>query len=243
MLTGLQVIRVAAAWLIATAVPAGAAELAPLTGGSGTLPPAPWAAAGLPDQKLPATRYTLADVDGQRALRVEAAGSYGNLVHPLAGARAGILSWRWRVDQALAGADLRTRQGDDTALKVCAMFDLPRERLPFLERQLMRLAESRTGGPLPNATLCYVWDPSWPRGSVLPNAYSRRVRYITLGAALSQWQAERQDLAADFLRAFGDESPTVPALLAIAVGADADNTGGRSLGWITDLRHAGAPGH
>ena len=115
-------------------------------------------------------------------------------------------------------------------------------RLSVPASELMRLAESRTGGPLPNATLCYVWDPSWPRGSVLPNAYSRRVRYITLGAALSQWQAERQDLAADFLRAFGDESPTVPALLAIAVGADADNTGGRSLGWITDLRHAGAPG-
>jgi hypothetical protein len=68
------------------------------------------------------------------------------------------------------------------------------------------------------------------------------VRYITLGAAGPQWQAERQDLAADFLRAFGSESATVPPLLALAVGADGDNTGGRSLGWIADLRHQGMPG-
>jgi hypothetical protein len=43
-------------------------------------------------------------------------------------------------------------------------------------------------------------------------------------------------VAADFLRAFGDETTTVPPLTGVAVGADADNTGGRSLAHITALR-------
>lgn len=214
-----------------------AAELAPLGGAAGGLPPAPWAFAGLPAQTLPATRFLLTPLDGQLVLRIQAAASYGNLAHPLKDTAAGRLSWRWRVDQALAAADLRKRQGDDAALKVCALFDMPRAAVPFLERQLLRLAESRTGQRLPSATVCYVWDPSWPEGTVVPNAYTRRVRAITLGTAVRTWQAVQRDLAADFIRAFGDESSTVPPLLAIAVGADADNTGGESLGFIADLVH------
>jgi hypothetical protein len=200
-------------------------------------PAAPWAFAGLPGQTLPATVFEVTRVDGQPVLQVRAERSYGNLVHRLPGVAAGGLSWRWRVERPLASSDLRTREGDDVALKVCALFDLPRERVPFTERTLLRLAEARSGQALPNATLCYVWAPGWPPGTVLPNAYSRRVRYLTLGAAGGEWQAVRRDLGADFLRAFGDESKVVPPLLAIAVGADADNTGGQSVGWIADLQH------
>jgi len=230
----------AAALAVAAAIGAASATpsaLAPLAGPSGDAPSAPWAYAGLTEQKPPPTRYTVAGVDGRRALRVEAQRSYGNLVHALPGVAAGVLSWRWRVDSPLPAADLRTRQGDDAALKVCAMFDQPRDQVPFVERQLLRLAESRLGAPLPTATLCYVWDPAWPPGSVVPNAYTRRVRFITLGTVARSWEAERRDLADDFLRAFGDESRTVPSLSAIAVGADADNTGGHSLAWIDGLQH------
>ena len=230
-------LHVAAVALMAPAA-ALASTLTPLTdskGAMGALPAAPWVFAGLPDQKLPATRFALEEQDGQRVLRVEAAGSYGNLIHRLDAARAGELAWRWRVDTPLPKADLRTRQGDDVALKVCALFDMPRDNVPFVERQLLRLAESRVGTPLPNATLCYVWDPSLPPGTVVPNAFSRRVRYITLGSPGRAWQSERRNLAADFVRAFGDESTAVPTLQAIAVGADADNTGGRSLAWVADL--------
>lgn len=215
--------------------------LAPIAAEAGEGPQAPWAYAGLPAQKPPPTRYRVRELDGRRVLHVEADGSYGNLVHPLAGVASGVLSWRWRVDTPLAAADLRSKQGDDAALKVCAMFELPRERVPFVERQLLRLAESRFGEPLPNATLCYVWDPSWPPGSLVPNAYTKRVRFITAGGGAGGWLSERRDLAADFLRAFGDESREVPPLRAILVGADADNTGGRSSAWVDALRLDPAP--
>lgn len=209
--------------------------LAPMTGPVGGLPAEPWRYVGLPDQKFPPTRFSLEMRDGRTVLRVEAVASYGNLLHRLDAVPAGELSWRWRVDAPLAGADLRSRKGDDVALKVCALFSMPRSAVPFMERQLLRLAESRAREVLPNATLCYVWDPSWPAESLVPNAYSRRVRYITLGEPGSGWQNIRRDLKADFLRAFGEESATVPPLQAVAVGADADNTGGSSLGYIADL--------
>lgn len=233
---GVEMARCAAvvAALVLAGAGAMAAPLVPLVG-AGETPPAPWAYAGLPKQTLPATRYSVCEIDGQRVLRIEAERSYGNLVHPLADVPAGVLSWRWRVDRPVAGADLRRKDGDDAALKVCAMFDLPQARVPFVERQLLRLAESRSGEALPTATLCYVWEPSLPRGTVLPNAYTRRVRIVTLGGTPGQWQSERHDLAADFQRAFADESQTVPALIAIAVGADADNTGGHSVAFLDAL--------
>jgi hypothetical protein len=210
--------------------------LAPFAASSGESPQAPWTFTGLPAQKPPPTRYRVRALDGHRVLHIEADRSYGNLVHLLAGAPAGVLRWRWRVDTPLPAADLRIKEGDDAALKVCALFDMPRERVPFIERQLLQLAESRFGEPLPNATLCYVWDPSWPRGSVVQNAYTKRVRFISLDGAAGAWLSERHNLAADFLRAFGDESRQVPPLRAVLVGADADNTGGRSVGWSDSLR-------
>lgn len=218
-----------------------ASVLAPLEGPAGSAPQAPWTFAGLPNQTLPATRFAVERQGGRTVLRIQAAASYGFLVHPVAEVPAGRLSWRWRVDKPLTLTDLRTRRGDDVALKVCVLFDGPRDTVPFVERQLLRLAESRTGQALPIATLCYAWDPSWPPGSVVPNAYSRRVRYITLGSIPRSWQDVSRDLAADFVRAFGDETASIPKVRAVAVGADADNTGGDSLGYISDLEWVSVP--
>lgn len=226
---------------------AGAAQVQPLaalarTGQDGFEPP--WREAGLPSQRLPATRFTVEQRDGRTAVRIEARGAYGNLVHPLGGA-AGVLSWQWQVERFVDGADLRTREADDTSVKVCALFDMPIERVPFLERQLLRLARARTAEPLPAATLCYVRDPAQHTGTWLDNAYSRRVRYLVLRGAGDEpglWQAESRDLAADFAQAFGGESTEVPPLLAIAFGADTDNTGGHAVSRVAGLRHAPATG-
>jgi hypothetical protein len=212
-----------------------ASAIAPLLGTVGAVPPAPWVFAGLPGQTLPATQFVLEQQGGATVLKVQTAASYGNLVQALNGLAPGQLSWRWRVDKPLSSADLRSRQGDDVALKVCALFAMPRAAVPFVEQQLLRLAESRAGQSLPTATICYAWDPSWPEGTVVPNAYSRRVRYLTLGTTVRAWQTVRRDLARDFIRAFGEEATSVPGLVAISIGADADNTQGSSLGFVADL--------
>ncbi len=224
------------------------AQVRPLAGFAATVQGAiepPWRPAGLPSQRLPATRFSVERHDGRTAVRIEARGAYGNLVHPLGGA-AGVLSWQWQVERFADAADLRTREADDTSVKVCALFDMPLDRVPFVERQLLRLARARTDQPLPAATLCYVRDPVQPTGTWLDNAYSRRVRYLVLRGAGDEppgaWQSESRDLAADFLQAFGVESAEVPPLQAIAIGADTDNTGGHAVSRVAGLRHLAGTG-
>ncbi|NUZ07237.1 DUF3047 domain-containing protein [Piscinibacter koreensis] len=202
--------------------------------------PGPWHVAGLPNQTKPFTRFALAELDGRRALRVEAVRSFGNLVHPLAAeVTHAHLSWQWRVDQLVDGADLRTRAGDDASLKVCVSFDLALERVPFIERQLLRYARARSREPIPAATICYVWDTGLAPGTQLDNAYTRRIRTVVLesgDAHRREWLSERRDIVADFIRLFGDESREVPPLFGVAVGADADNTQSRSLGYVDALK-------
>ena len=43
------------------------------------------------------------------------------------------------------------------------------------------------------------------------------------------------NIHADFLRAFNPEGGTVPALEGVLIGADADNTADRSLGFVGDI--------
>lgn len=218
-----------------------AIALVPFSSASNDQPPVPWRVVGVPGGKIPLTTYALADIDGRKVLRVEAIKSYGNLVHPLAGAvpdATSRLRWRWRLDEPLRGADLRRREGDDSPLKVCTLFDMPLDKLGLIDRNLLRLASGATGEKLPSATLCYVWDSALAPGTLLANAYTARVRMIVVNSGeqrLGQWISHDRDLAADFKRAFGEESDTLPPLQAVLVGGDADNTGGRSLGWVGDV--------
>lgn len=214
--------------------------LAPWSQPGSDRPAAPWRISGLPGTHKPVTEFSLVTLDGQRVLRVAAQASYGLLLHELPGlSHEHWLSWRWRLDEANPTADLRQRAADDSPIKVCASFQLPLTAVPFVERQVLRLARLRAQEDLPAATVCYVWDAHLPAGTVLDNAFSRRLRYIVLHgpeAPLHTWQTERRDLHADFLRLFGDESRTVPPLRAVAVGADADNTQGHSLAHVDALR-------
>ncbi|MEO6321262.1 MAG: DUF3047 domain-containing protein [Polaromonas sp.] len=225
----------------AAAVKSAAPRLSLFSSAGGAVPPAPWRVVGLPKKNKPLTHFDIVPMDGQRVLRVDADHSYANLVHDLpdfALAPGMHLKWRWRLDQPLRQADLRQREGDDSPLKVCALFDFPIEQLGFVERNLLRVARSVSGEYLPAATLCYVWDATLPPGTLLHNAFTHRMRMIVLDRGeqhLSQWVMHSQDLAADFQRAFGQESAILPPLHAVMVGADSDNTAGHSLGYVGDI--------
>jgi hypothetical protein len=219
-------------------LPTAAAEGLTPFGPPGSTPPSPWHVSGLPQQTKPFTRFSIVEIDGRRAVKIEADESYGNLVHPVQLSAPAHLSWQWRVERPLANADLRQRSGDDTAVKVCAFFDEPIDNAPFADRQFLRIARGKTSEPVPGATVCYVWDSHLPSGTAHDNAFTRRVRYIVLESGddrLNRWVAERRDLGADFLRLFKDESPTVPPIIGIAIGADADNTHAHSISYVSGL--------
>lgn len=228
------------------------AELPPLLDTGGGLA-APWRVLAYPKahRQIPPTRFVPGTRDGMRGVQVIADRSYGTLalsLPPTPPTPPIPLQWRWRLERPLAlGADapdLFQKTGDDAALKVCAMFDHPIERVPFFERQVLRLARNAAGEALPAATVCYVWDQRHAPGTEGDNPYSRRVRFMVLRGrddATGRWVNERRDLAGDFLRLFGDEHPAgrpAPALTQLVIGADADNTASSSEGWVADVQWA-----
>ena len=208
-------------------------------GAAGGAPAAPWHVAGLPKQTKPFTTFSVIDLDGRRAVRIEANNSYGNLVYPLTPPRPlARLAWQWRADELIGADDLHIKTGDDTALKVCLFFDLPLDKVPFVERQLLRYARGRSDEALPAATVCYVWDAHLPVGTAIDNAFTRRIRYKVLQsgpARLHEWTPERRDVAADFMELFSDEADAAPPVTGVAVGADADNTHSHSLAHVADV--------
>jgi Protein of unknown function (DUF3047) len=218
---------------------ASAADLQPIVG-DGATPPAPWHVLPLPNSpNKPLTHFSVETVQGKRALRIEADKSYANLVHELPPTVTGrVLSWSWLIDELNDAADLHNRSGDDTTVKVCALFDMPLDKVPFIERQLLSLARSKTTDPIPAATICYVWDDKLPVGTWIDSPFTHRLHYLVLESGAdhaNEWHSEKRDLAADFLKAFGAEDAEVPPLVGIAVGADADNTQRHSVAHVTDV--------
>lgn len=226
--------------LFATAVmnSASAAELSPFSSATGTTPPAPWQYIALPERYTkPLTSIDIHTLDGKKTLRLRADKSWGTVAHPWIGA-AKTIEFQWRLDKPLTQASFKTKSTEDAALKVCASFDMPSERIPSGERTLFNLAQFFSRERLPTATLCYVWANSEELGSINNSPTTARVRYITLDNAaspLKTWKLHKRNLSDDFLKAFGTESQTVPAMTAIIVGADADNTQDISLGYVADI--------
>ena len=215
-----------------------AAVLAPLVQGGAVQPP--WRLVTLPKQTLPVTLYKAESIDGRDALRIQAQGSYGNLVHDLPSITApSRLRWAWRLQQPNPAMNLRIKAGDDAPVKLCMSFDLPLDRVPFADRQRLSLARAIAREALPAATLCWVWGNAEPAGAVLPNPYTHRVRYLVLRTAQDApgtWFEENRDVAADFRLVFGDESTAPPPVTALIVSGDADNTGGASVAHVAALR-------
>lgn len=185
----------------------------------------------------PDTRYSLVDDAGRVVLMAQAERSMSGLIHALRVPveRFPLLRWRWKVASPVDGADLTRREGDDYAARIYVLFDYPLEKLSFGTRVKLQLAEALYGQRIPTAALNYVWDNRQPLGTIRPNAYTDRARMVVVqsGAARAgEWVTETRDLRADFRAAFGEDPP---AVVAVAIATDTDNTGGRATAWYGDI--------
>lgn len=203
---------------------------------AGAALPAGWLPLSASGSAAP-TRYTLVDDGGTTVLHAEAKASASALSHPLRVDPAATpwLRWRWKIGTLIEQADLRTREGDDFPARLYVMFDYPLEKLPFVERSKLRLARALFDPNLPAATLCYVWDGKAARGTIAPSAYTNRVRLIVVESGstrVNRWVDVERNIAADFRAAFGEDPP---AVTAIAVAVDTDNTGAFATSYFGDI--------
>jgi|LakMenEpi03Aug12_release.lakeMendotaPanAssembly.Ray.scaffolds.fasta_scaffold182767_3 hypothetical protein len=192
----------------------------------GTTLPAGWVPLEASNIKV-RTRYTLVDDNGTTVLRADSERGASGLSRQLRINPSDLpwLRWRWKISNLIETADLRTKDGDDFPARIYVMFDYPIEKLPFLERNKLRLARTLFDPNLPAATLCYVWDSKAAAETIASSAYTDRVKIIVVESGASrvrQWVNIERNIAGDFRAAFGEEAPPVSA---IAVATDTDNTG------------------
>lgn len=193
----------------------------------------PWTFAGGPRP----TRYSLVDDEGGVVLRADAQGSASGLVremsvdprtHPS-------LAWRWKAMNLVERGDLRRKDGDDFAARVYLTFDPDPSTLSTGERMQLSIARMMHGTKVPAAALCYVWDRKALRETLVPNAFTDRVRMIVAesgSARVGQWVEVRRDILKDYRRAFGTEAPRVTSVI---VSTDTDNTGESIVAYYGDI--------
>jgi len=184
------------------------------------------------------TVYTLINDGGRNVLRGAASSSASfyatNLKPPTA--MPAILSWRWKTDSLVPGADNREKSREDAPLRVLAAFDGDRATLPEAEQQRFRRAKTLSGRDLPYAVLMYIWSEQVAVETIIPSAHTSQVKMLVVtsgSGGLAQWQTLRRNVAEDYRRAFG----AAPGrLLGVAVMTDTDNTGETATGLYADLR-------
>ncbi len=197
---------------------------------------AQWQAMRLPGKLLTAYRV---DAQGPRnALLAESASSASMLRQALhiPPNQLGAVQFDWRVDQLIAGADMRQRETEDSPVRLILVFEGDRQRFSMQNQMLSELTLSLTGEPLPYATLMYVWCNDCPAETVIVNPRTDRIRKLAIESGsgrVGQWLSYRRDIRADFEKAFG-EPPG--ALLGLAIMTDTDNTRSTTRAWYGAIR-------
>jgi hypothetical protein len=189
------------------------------------------------------TEYKLVEQDGKTVLRADAVASVSAVIHPLHADpnHTPWLAWSWRVDNLLQKSDILTQEGDDYPARVYVLFDYDPARLPLAERAKIRMARMLYGEPIPVAALCYVWDGKRPSGFSTWSAYTSRLRMIVVesGAAhLKQWVSVERNVAEDYRRAFGEDPPTINAVI---IASDTDNTRESARAYFGDVTLRSGP--
>ncbi|HSG88421.1 MAG TPA: DUF3047 domain-containing protein [Pseudomonadales bacterium] len=164
------------------------------------------------------TRYALVDVAGERVLEARADDSASGLYRELDVDldRTPVLAWSWWVEAPVPVGDARSKGGDDFAARVYVVFS-------------GGLAFWRT------TTLVYVWaDEDAPIGS-WANPYTRQAMMfaVSRGTPTQDWTEVRRNVADDYRKAFGRDAP---AVVAVAVMSDTDQTGARARARYRTLR-------
>jgi Protein of unknown function (DUF3047) len=146
------------------------------------------------------------------------------------------LSWRWKVEELIATANLHDRHSSDSPVRIVLAFDGDKQSLSGKEQAFFERVKLLSGQDLPYATLMYVWENRRPLEEVISNAHTSRVKKIVASSgvqSLKKWSSFRRMVSQDFERAFGEKPGK---LLGIALLTDTDNTGENATGYYADIQ-------
>jgi hypothetical protein len=183
------------------------------------------------------TAYKLVTDDGRTVIKASASSSASGLLHPLNldPARYPLLQWRWKVDELIANADNTRKDTEDSPVRVVISFDGDLDKLSFDDRIFFNQIKAITGQQLPYATLMYIWENRVPKGDVIPNRHTSRIKMVVAESGrdkLGRWQEQSRNVYEDFRRAFGERPGRITS---IGIMTDTDNTGDNAHAYYGDI--------
>jgi hypothetical protein len=146
-----------------------------------------------------------------------------------------LIHWQWKIDNLIENADLHSKAGDDYPARIYVSFDYDTDRLSEFERFKLQVYTMLQGEAPPLAVINYVWDNKNPVNTVVPNAYTDRVKMIVVQSgqeAVGQWRRESRNIYQDYVNAFGE---TPLKITGIALMTDTDNTHSRASSLYGDI--------
>lgn len=163
------------------------------------------------------TVYTIAKDGDRNVLKAHSQKAASGLFREIAvdTKKYPVLRWSWKVEHSLKKEDVTKKSGDDFAARVYVVF--PRT---FFWR--MR-------------AINYVWATKMPKGSSAPSPYTTNAMIVAVESGdekAGQWVTEERNIHEDYKRLFGEEPPAVGA---IAVMADTDDTRDEVTAWFGDI--------
>ncbi len=184
-----------------------------------------------------ATQYLLVDESGRTVVKAQANNSASGLVHALrVNAKTfPLLTWRWKVTDLIAGADNSQKHTEDSPVRVVVTFAGDTDKLPMADRLFSDNVRLLTGQEMPYATLMYIWENRAPRGTVIPNRHTTRVRMLVAESGrekVGMWQEVTRNVYEDYKRVFGEEPGRITA---IGIMTDTDNTGANVHAYYGDI--------
>ena len=184
------------------------------------------------------TDYALVTEDGRTVVRADADDSAGGLVRriDIDPAATPILSWSWKVENVLQKGDVRRKSGDDYPARLYITFDYDPSDLSFGDRIKYRALKLLGYGDIPVRALNYIWANNANETAIVENPYTDWVQMVPVQSGadgLGAWQTERRNVLDDYRAAFGEDPP---AINAIAIMTDGDNTGEAATAYYGDIR-------
>ncbi len=163
------------------------------------------------------TSYSLVTDNGKMVLKAYSFHAASGLVKKLklSAREYQTLRWSWKIDHTLKKEDVKTKQGDDFAARVYAVF--PRT---FFWR---------------TRAICYVWASKLPKDAHAPSPHTANSIDVAVESGddkVGSWVTEERNIYEDYRKFFGEEPP---ALGAVALMTDTDDTQDEATAFYGDI--------
>jgi len=146
-----------------------------------------------------------------------------------------IVQWQWKVVNTLKKGDVTRKEGDDYPARIYITFEYDSSKVGFFDKAKYELIKLLYGRYPPLAAINYIWESKAPKGTVVPNPYTERVKMIVVESGVervNQWVSEERNVYEDYQKAFGDEPPLISG---VAIMTDTDNTGESATAYYGDI--------